>query len=436
MATEASAGAKIGTIRWLMVLLAFASAAVAYLDRANISIAAGSIKSDFKLNNYQLGFVFSAFTFGYALTQPLAGRLADRYGARKIVAIGIFCWCLLTFATTIVPARFGAAFMTLLLVRLALGAGESMLFPASNKLVSNWIPTQERGLANGIIFAGVGIGAGIAPPLITSIMLLYNWRAAFWLSALIGLICLIVWLAIVRETPATHPWVRAAELAHIKAGLTSKESRRAGAEEALGWKAILSDRNVQLLTFSYFCFGYVAYIFFTWFFTYLSTVRGLDLKSSGLYGTLPFIAMAICSPAGGWLADLLTARLGKRAGRCYFAAFGMGLASLFVALATQAADARVAVMILAGGSGALYLAQSAFWSLSADMGRGSAGSLSGLMNMWGQLGGTLVASVTPLLADYLGWSGSFIFTAAVALLGALAWLPIDPTRSVSAKSRS
>ncbi|HTW33946.1 MAG TPA: MFS transporter [Rhizomicrobium sp.] len=413
-----------GHVRWLIVFLTFAIAAVAYLDRANISIAAPFIKRDFALNNYQLGFVFSAFVFGYALAQPFAGRLADRFGAFRTIAVGICLWCVLTAATALIPADFAQAFAVLLLVRLALGLGESMIFPASNRLVSNWIPSAERGLANGIIFAGVGIGAGLAPPLITTIMIDFNWRYAFWASAVIGVAALAVWLLLADETPRAHRWVKPAELSLIQAGLPRKSETAARA--VLPWGAIILNRQIALLTLSYTCFGYVAYIFFTWFFTYLSTVRSLDLRASGIYGMLPFIAMAIASPLGGWVSDGLAARFGKRIGRCLLAALTMTLAAGFLVLAMSVDDARLAAVVLAGGSGALYLAQSAFWTLSADMGRASAGSVSGVMNMGCQLGGALVAVATPVIADRWGWSSPFLFTAAVSLLGALAWLLIDP----------
>jgi MFS transporter, ACS family, glucarate transporter len=412
-----------GNIRWLIVFLVFAIAAVAYLDRANISIAAPYIKRDFALSNYRLGFVFSAFVFGYALAQPFAGRIADRFGAYRVIAVGIALWCALTAATAVIPVSFATAFSTLLGVRLALGVGESMIFPASNRLVWNWIPSAERGLANGIIFAGVGIGAGLAPPLITTIMLDYNWRYAFWASALIGVAAFAVWLFAAAETPGEHRWMKPAELALIRQGLPPVKAQT---DAVLPWSTIILNRQIALLTLSYTCFGYVAYIFFTWFFTYLSTVRGLDLRTSGLYGMLPFLAMAIASPLGGWISDGLAARFGVRIGRCFLAAVGMGATAGFLALATQVADARLAAVVLAGGSGALYLAQSAFWTLSADMGRQSSGSVSGVMNMGCQLGGALVAVATPVIADHWGWSSPFLVTAAVALLGAIAWLLIDP----------
>jgi ACS family glucarate transporter-like MFS transporter len=227
--------------------------------------------------------------------------------------------------------------------------------------------------------------------------------------------------------------VNAAELDHIVAGRPAVAEADVGTH--LSWRTIFLSRHVALLTLSYFCFGYVAYIFFSWFFIYLSKVRGLDLKSSGLYGMLPFIAMAIASPLGGWISDLLAIRFGQRVGRCFVAATGMVLATVFVAAATQVADARVASLVLAGGSGALYLAQSAFWTLSADLGRHSAASVAGVMNMGCQIGGAVVASLTPVIAASFGWSASLLFAAGVALVGGLAWLFIDPAATLAGAPR-
>ena len=426
--TEGAGSAARGNIRWLMVILAFVVAAVSYLDRSNISIAAPVLKADLALSDRQLGLVFSAFVFGYALTQPIAGRLADRFGAFAVIAIGITWWSVLTAATALIPSTFAGAFIILLVVRCILGIGESVIFPASNRLVANWVPSSERGLANGLIFAGVGVGAGIAPPLITTIMISHDWRAAFFASAAIGIAVLLLWVLLVRDRPENHPLIRQAELDHINAD--KAVAAEASAAVTMPWRAIIFHRQVALLTLAYFCFGYVAYIFFTWFFTYLSSVRGLDLKSSGLYGILPFIAMAVASPLSGYVSDKLCGRYGRRMGRCMPAAIGMALAAVFVALATQVADARLAAVVLALGSGGLYLSQSAFWTLSADIGRTSAGAVSGIMNMGNQIGGVCVAAIPPILAEIFGWSGSFLFAAAAALVGAVTWLFIDPNSNL------
>ena len=110
---------------------------------------------------------------------------------------------------------------------------------------------------------------------------------------------------------------------------------------------------------------------------------------------------------------------------------GLALAAVFLILATQVESARVASLVLAGGAGALYLAQSAYWAVSADIAGHSAGSVSGLMNMGAQTGGALTASLTPWIAEHFGWTTSFLVAAAVCLAGSLAWLLVNPGQPIA-----
>jgi len=418
-----------GRFRWALVGWMFAISAIAYLDRVNISIAGHSIQEEFRLDNIQLGWVFSAFVAGYALFQAPGGRLADRFGPRRILTLGTVWWAVFTALTALVPSGAAKALLVLLAVRFALGLGEAVVYPSSNRLVAAWIPSQDRGVANGVIFAGVGAGAGITPPLITYILLNYGWRWSFWISATIGLVAGAVWFAVARDRPGQHPWVSAEERRHIAAGLPPERTED-GPTRALPWRVILGSKDVMAVSLSYFCFGYVAYIFFTWFFIYLNTVRRLDLKSSSFYGMLPFIAMATCSPLGGWIGDRLTKRYGKRVGRCAVACASIALAAGFLALGTLAADARLATVVLAGGAGALYLSTSSFWSVTADLGGDSAGSVSGVMNMCNQTAGAITASLTPWIAAHFGWTASFLVAAALCVVGSLAWLVVNPERQL------
>jgi ACS family glucarate transporter-like MFS transporter len=417
-----------GRVRWVLIFWLFVISAISYLDRVNISVAGQFLQTELGLSNTQLGYVFSAFVFGYALSQAPAGRIADRLGPRMVIALGTLWWGVFTALTASVSVAIPAAFAVLITVRFLLGVGEAVVFPASNRLVASWIPSSERGIANGLIFAGVGMGAGVAPPLLTFIILNFGWRWTFWVSALLGIFAGAIWLFLARNRPQEHPWVDASEIEKIQSRLPTAGSR----DVQLPWRAILRSRNVLTVTASYFTYGYVAYIFFTWLFIYLSKVRGLDLKASAFYGMLPFLAMAICSPLGGWINDRLTRRYNKRIGRCGVAAFGLAGSAAFVALATQVQDARFASLVLAGGAGSLYLAQSVFWSVTADLGGNSAGSVSGLMNMGNQIGGTLTASLTPAFAAQYGWTASFLIAAGLCALGAVAWLFVDPNQPIEA----
>jgi ACS family glucarate transporter-like MFS transporter len=418
-------------VRWFLLIGLFVLSAVAYVDRINIAIAGSSIASEFHLTNVQLGSLTSAFLVGYALFQTLGGWLADRLGPRRVLTAGVLWWGIFTALTTAVSPKIAFAVFYLAAVRFLLGAGEAVMFPASNQFVSRWIPTQERGIANGIIFAGVGVGAGVTPGLISYIMVNYGWRWSFWASALLGLLAGTAWYLFARDTPEQHSSVSPEELGHIQAGRTAPALTvlEPGATR-IPWSTILASREVWAVTVSYFCFGYIAWIFFTWFFIYLRTIRGLDLKASASYTTFLFLTMATCSPLGGAMSDYLTKLYGKRAGRCSIAVFALMLTAIFLVLGSQVHSARLASVVLAGGAGALYLSQSSFWSVTADIAAASSGSVSGFMNMGNQIGGALTALLTPAIASWLGWSASFHVAAGLAILGALAWFFVDPERTL------
>jgi ACS family glucarate transporter-like MFS transporter len=420
-------------VRWYLIFWLFLLSAIAFLDRVNISIASVFIAKSYSLSDTQLGWIFSAFLVGYALFQTPGGWLADRLGSRRVLTVGVLWWGVFTALAAAIPSKTNHALLAFIVIRFLLGAGEAIIYPATNQFVSRWIPTQERGMANGLIFAGVGTGAMIAPPLITFAMVRWGWRWPFCACAIIGIIAGAVWFVISRDSPEENSWVSAAELAKIKAGLTfgpRRSSEDAAVAGPLPWKTIISSKEVWGLTFSYFCYGYVAWIFFSWFYKYLATVRGLDLKSSAFYSILPFLAMALASPLGGFVSDLLSKSRGKRVGRCGLAVFSMALAGAFIAYGSHVVDVRLAVIVLAGGAGALYLSQSSFWSVSADIGGASSGAVSGLMNMGAQFGGAITASLTPAIAMRYGWTASFLAAVILCACGALSWLVVDPQRQL------
>ena len=423
-------------VRWLLIFWLFVLSCVAFLDRVNMSIAGSSIATSYHLTNVQLGSVFSAFLWGYALFQTIAGSLVVRLGPRRVLAVGVVWWGVFTALTAAVPASLAGALAMFIGIRFLLGAGESIIYPASNQFVARWIPADERGIANGWIFAGVGVGAGISPPLITRVMSHHGWRASFWVCAVIGVVAGAIWFAIARDTPEQHPWVSAGEKKKIDGSLTLASPGAATPSAnvhvaRIPWGRILTSREVWAVTVSYFCFGYVAWIFFSWFYIYLAKVRGLNLKASAFYAMLPFLAMAVCSALGGVLNDRVTKWRGERLGRCGVATVSIALTAVFLVIGSRAADAQVASWVLAGGAGMLYLAQSSFWSVTADIGGRSSGAVSGFMNMGAQAGGAMTAILTPLIAEHCGWTASFLTAAALCVVGALAWLVVDPQKRLA-----
>jgi ACS family glucarate transporter-like MFS transporter len=434
-------------VRQFLVFWLFILSAVSYLDRVNISIAGGTLADAYHLSDVQLGKVFSSMLVGYALFQTVAGRLADRYGARRVLTAGVIWWGVFTALTALVPANIAGALLMFVIVRFLLGAGEAVIYPSANQFIARWIPMSERGTANGWIFAGVGAGAGLTPPLITYIMIHYGWRSSFLVCSIIGFAAGAVWFLAARDTPAQHPHVSSEELAAIESGLTlsssAAPSTRTESSSAavvprmlVPWKRVARSKEICAVTVSYFCYGYVAWIFFSWFYRYLAKVRGLDLKTSAFYSMLQFLAMLVSCLVGGVINDRLTKWKGPRLGRCLLAAFAIALAGVFIALGSQVKSARLASIVLAGGAGVLYLSQSSFWSLTADIAGPSSGSVSGFMNTGNQIGAAITASLTPWIAARYGWTASFLVAAVLCFVGATCWLVVNPANSLVASNAS
>jgi len=419
------AGHGRSRVRLGLVFLLFLISAIAFLDRTNISVAGVQMRQEYGIDQVRLGWVFSAFLIGYALFQVPAGWLAMRFGPRKVLTGALVWWGVFTALTALVPPDASHALLMLFLVRFALGIGESVVYPSGNQLLSRWIPVQERGKANGWIFAGVGAGSGITPPLITAIILAGGWRASFYVCAAVGLLAGVVWYIAARDRPQDHPLTNGGEVAHIEAGLPPVKVAPQG---PVPWRAILSSRNVWGLFLSYFAFGYVVWIFFSWFFIYLAEARHLDLKASAGYAMLPFLCMTGGCLAGGVINDRLASRFGLYWGRSGLAVVSFLLTATFLVLGSMADSALLAVIILAGGAGAIYLSQSSFWSATADIAGPHTGVVSGFMNMGCQIGGALTSSLTPWIAQQFGWTAAFIVGAAIVLVGVAAWAVVDPSR--------
>lgn len=414
-------------VRVGLVFLLFVISAIAFLDRTNISVAGVQMRQEYGIDQIRLGWVFSAFLIGYAAFQVPAGWLAARYGPRRLLTWALVWWGLFSVATALVPPGAAHAILMLAAVRFALGIGEAAVYPSANQFIARWVPASERGKANGLIFAGVGAGSGLTPPLITAVIAFAGWRASFYVCAAIGIVVAGIWYAVARDRPQDHAGVSPAELAHIEGGLPPAPVAE---HVAIPWRAILSSRNVWGLFLSYFAFGYVIWIFFSWFFIYLAEARGLDLKASALYGMAPFLAMTVGCLGGGVLNDAISKRRGLYAGRSGLAMVAFVLTGIFLLVGSRVDNAPLAVAVLALGGGAIYVSQSSFWSVTADIAGRHTGVVSGLMNVGCQVGGAITSSLTPWIAAEYGWVAAFGTGAAIVLVGTLAWAVVDPNRLI------
>ena len=412
-------------VRYLLVLLIFMVSAVVNLDRTNIAIAGSYLAHDYHISNIQLGWVFSAFMIGYAAFQIPAGWIVGKLGPRRTLTGGLVWWSVLSVATALVPPGMAHALWALIAVRFVLGLGEAVAYPSANQFVAAWFPSNERGTANAWVQAGAQLGSGTAPPLVAFIIYSFGWHAAFYVSAVIGLVIAVFWYSAARDLPAQHRKVTPREMAHIQAGLPVKME---GAMPPVPWRRIFTSIDVWGTALAYVGFGYAATIFHTWFFIYLKEGRGFDLKSSAVLGILPFIATTSCCLMGGVMSDWLVRHRGQYAGRSLFGAFTLFLGGVFLICGSHAENPVAAALLLSGGAGALYLGQAVYYAVAAEVGGPYTGVVSGMVSMGGQIAGAATASLTPFFASRYGWDTAFMIAAGVTFVCVMPWFFVNPNR--------
>jgi MFS transporter, ACS family, glucarate transporter len=429
-------------IRWAILLLLLLISIITYIDRVNISVTARQMMPALGLTDLQMGQIFSAFVFGYALFQIPGGWLGDRWGPRRVLTGAVIWWSIFTALTAIAPtlplAQLVGIMGSLMVVRFLIGIGEAAALPNFNRAVANWHPPQERGLGIGITIGGIGIGSALTPPVTAWIMVNFGWQTAFYTAGLLGILIALLWYWYATDFPREHPGVNKEEAALIEGnpgGHINNETQNRGEPtniqaQGIPWKAILHTPTVWWLIISYSCLGYVAYVYMSWFYLYLVNVRGFAILQGAFFASAPFIAMAVFCPLGGWVTDHLTGTYGVNRGRARVGGAGMILAALSIIVGANVEEPYVAIGLLSLGAGWLYFTVGAFWASTTDLSKSYAGTLSGMMNTGANLGGTLSPTMTPWLAETFGWSFSLGVAAGLALLGGLCWLFIRPAQGL------
>ena len=373
-------------VRFRVLAMACGLAVITYIHRVGFATASAEIKGPLGLSDGDLGSLMAAFMVAYGLFEMPWGFLGDRFGVRSILAVVILGGSALTAALPLVvwlpPGTLGVLLL-LLVLRFLFGAFQAGTFPAISRMMADWIPVNERGGAQGLLWMSSRIGGATAPSLLVWLFhVMGDWKVPLVLTACLGLAWCAVFWPWFRNRPEEMPRVNKEELAIITSGRAVKPSAGHG---DVPWKAMFGSRSVLALCAMYGFLGYSGNFFLTLLPTYLKNHRHIDSQTAGLLTSLPFACGVTACLAGGALSDLFIRRWGARWGRRSIGAFGLALGAVGIIATTWATDVWTLGFLLCLTFVGNDLAMGPAWAAAADIGGQHTGVLSGAMNMMASL---------------------------------------------------
>ncbi len=405
-------------VRHKMVFATFILSMIVLFDRILISVAKDPVAGELALSDKQMGWVLSIFALGYALFQTPSGYLADKYGVRKVLTAVVSLWSIFTALT---GAVFN--FFSLFVVRFIFGVGEAGAFPSMARAIYNWIPISERGIVHGINFSGGRIGAAISLPIVAWLIELTGWRMTFAILGVIGVAWALLWYWWFRDQPADHHSVSEAELEIIMADIDEAQPEKS----QLSFSKMFKSSAMWLIMAQYFCSNFLFFFCLTWLFPHLKAEYNLNAVEAGFYTSAPFILGAIGNWVSGWMVDYLYKKDKWSLSRKLPAIIGFFLASVGILASVYMTEVNGAVFFISLAVFGADMTLSPSWSTCVDVGREHSGSVSGTMNMAGNLGSFFTALAFPYIVDFTGSTTPFFYLASILSLIAIPiWLMIKP----------
>jgi MFS transporter, ACS family, D-galactonate transporter len=394
MRQDAAPALKESPARWWLLALLFTGMLFSYVHRGALSVSLPSIKQDFNLNEFQLGLLSSSFFLIYAFMQVPGGWLVDRFGVRRVYGWSFAFWSLMSALTGL-----AVNFATLFGLRVAVGVGQSALFPASSRATANWFQERERGFMTAIYLTGVRFGTALVSFVGGYFLVSYSWKLFFVVTGLVPLVWLLPWHAFLRKWEPTP-------------GASAQTVNRAPF-----WKSftLLRHRSVLGIFLGFFAYDYAWYVFITWLPGYLRLERGFTPTEMGVYSAVPFLVMSVIILCSGLLSDWLVRRGGDEMKvRKTLICVGMMVALLIVP-AGMVEDKMTAVWLLTVSLCGLGVCAPNTWTLTqAVCEKKIVGTVTGIQNFGGNIPGILAPALTGYIAHATG-----SFALALGVVGAV-----------------
>jgi len=429
MIMDNSNGSRGSHVRWVVLLLLCLMYLITYLDRVSLGIAAQRIRQEYGFSADTMGFIFSAFIWSYALFQVPGGWLGDRFGPRRVLS-AIMAYRTVIAVLTTRALGFGSFWG----IRFSLGVGEAGAFPTATRAMQMWFPRDERGFVQGVSHAASRLGAAIGPPLAVAMMIHYGWRSVFYVIGLLSLLWSLLYLIAYRNMPEEHRGVSRPELGRIRGVNENGEIKQANIKKRpkVPWSILLKHGNMWAVMCAYAAYIYSLWFFLTWLPTYLVEYRKFTLIKMGIFASIPLLAGVVGDTFGGWLTDKLLVKTNNlkfaRRSVAIVAMLGCGASTLVAALAP---NPNTAVYCLTSAMFFLEMTIGPAWAVPMDIGGEFSGTVSGMMNMGGQIVGAISPIVFGKLVSKGNWVAPFVVSAGLLFVGAAIWaFWIDPEQSV------
>ncbi len=308
--------------------------------------------------------------------------------------------------------------------RFLFGVGEAGAYPNISRSFARWLPAEERGFAHGVVFMGSRVGGAIAPPLVVLVTSRFGWRPAFWIFGAVGVVWSAAWWHWFRDTPEQHGRVSPEELRAIVAGRDDRPM-------TLVWRDLL-DANLLTVCLMYFCVIYGLYFYLTWLPTYFTEARGFTATQAAALSSMVLLTGGVATIAGGWLTDRLMRSHGRRVARL-IGAVSLPISGAAFVVAARTASPMVAAVMFAVATAGADVSLGACWAICHDIADTASGTVTGVMNTFGNLGG----AISPLVVGYAlqrdaSWAGPLYIGGGVYLLGGILTLFINPNRALCA----
>ncbi|HKY18440.1 MAG TPA: MFS transporter [Rhizomicrobium sp.] len=396
--------------RYWVVGFALALAMVMYIQRVAIGQAAGPISSELNLTKTEMGLVFSAFALSYALFEIPMGLMGDKLGVRRVLSYLVLFWSLCLAAT-------GAAWnlFSLLTMRFLFGAGEAGCFPNLTRMLSAWLPLNERVRAQALMWAFGRWGGALAPPVAFFVIYHFGWRVGFVMLALLGAVWVGAFLPWFRDDPVEHKGVNKAEL-------TLLESSRALVlhDHGMPWYKLLLQRDIAFLGLQYFCFSYTWYFYVTWLPTWLQQARGLTPGEAAAYSVIPL--------ALGGLGSIVSGFLPLSVPRKWVAICGFSATAILICIIPNVPGVALPMALMGLASLCSDLTMPISWNTCVEIGKQYTATVSSTMNMLGNFAGFVAPLLGGFILDNTGndWSIVLYTMSAAAVVSAACWFFLEP----------